>query len=78
MNIYGNWEELPKDLQHILINMAFQLGQRGLSRFKKMNSAIERKEWVEAGVEMMDSRWAGQTPNRAARLQRRMIALEYT
>jgi len=78
MNIYSTWEELPKDLQHILINMAFQLGERGLSRFKNMNSAIERREWVEAGVEMMDSRWAGQTPNRATRLQQRMIRLEFT
>jgi len=58
--------------------MAFQLGQRGLSKFKNMNSAIERKEWVEAAVEMMDSRWAGQTPNRATRLQQRMIRLGFT
>ena len=76
MGIYSNWDELPQNLQHILINMAFQLGQRGLSKFKKMNLAIERKNYVEAAVEMMDSRWATQTPERATRLQHRMLALE--
>jgi lysozyme len=76
MNIYNNWDELPQNLQHILINMAFQLGQRGLSKFKNMNSAIEQENYVEAAVEMMDSRWATQTPERATRLQQRMLALE--
>ena len=31
--IYSNWEELPEEMQHILVNMCFQLGQGGLSKF---------------------------------------------
>mgnify|MGYP003632221806 FL=1 len=77
MNIYDSWEELPKELQHILINMAFQLGQRGLSRFKNMKAAVEDQNWTLAAVEMMDSRWAEhQTPERALRLSKRVAALE--
>ena len=75
MKIYNNWDDLPQEVQHILINMCFQLGQRGLSNFKQMGKAIEESDWGKASVEMMDSRWAKQTPQRAERLKNRMLAL---
>ena len=75
MKIYNNWDDLPQEVQHILINMCFQLGQRGLSNFKQMGKAIEESDWEKASVEMMDSRWAKQTPQRAERLKNRMLAL---
>ena len=74
MKIYNNWDDLPQEVQHILINMCFQLGQRGLSNFKQMGKAIEGSDWGKASVEMMDSRWAKQTPQRAERLKNRMLA----
>tara|TARA_R110002124_G_scaffold277907_1_gene449562 strand:- start:548 stop:1030 length:483 start_codon:yes stop_codon:yes gene_type:complete len=73
--IYGNWEELPQEAQHILVNMCFQLGQRGLSKFKNFKVAIEDYQWQRAAEEMLDSRWAKQTPERAERLKSRMLAL---
>ena len=73
--IYDNWEELPQEVQHILVNMCFQLGQGGLSKFKNLKVAIEDYQWQRASEEMMDSRWAGQTPERAERLRTRMLAL---
>ena len=73
--IYDNWEELPQEAQHILVNMCFQLGQGGLSRFKNLKIAIEDFQWKKAAEEMMDSRWANQTPERAERLKIRMLAL---
>ena len=75
MKIYTNWDDLPQEVQHILVNMCFQLGQRGLSNFKQMGKAIEESDWEKASVEMMDSRWAKQTPQRAERLKNRMLAL---
>jgi len=75
MKIYNNWDDLPQEVQHILVNMCFQLGQRGLSNFKQMGKAIEESDWGKASVEMMDSRWASQTPERAERLKDRMLAL---
>ena len=51
----------------VLISMAFQLGLSGLKRFKKTLNFIERGEWTDASNEMMLSRWADQTPNRAER-----------
>ena len=74
MKIYTNWDDLPQEVQHILVNMCFQLGQRGLSNFKQMGKAIEESDWEKASLEMMDSRWAKQTPQRAERLKNRMLA----
>lgn len=75
MNIYSNWDELPQEMQHVLVNMAFQMGQRGLSNFKNMKAAIEEQDFAKAAVEMMDSRWASQTPERAERLKLRVERL---
>ena len=74
MKIYNNWDDLPQEVQHILVNMCFQLGQRGLSNFKQMGKAIEESDWEKASLEMMNSRWAKQTPQRAERLKNRMLA----
>ena len=77
INIYDNWDDLPQELQHVLVNMCFQLGQRGLSKFKNFKAAVEDQNWTLAAVEMMDSRWAEhQTPERALRLSKRVAALE--
>tara|TARA_R110002051_G_scaffold282976_1_gene344707 strand:+ start:761 stop:1243 length:483 start_codon:yes stop_codon:yes gene_type:complete len=73
--IYSNWEELPQEAQHILVNMCFQLGQGGLGKFKNFKAAVEDQNFTLGAVEMMDSRWAGQTPERAERLKVRMLAL---
>lgn len=73
--IYDNWEELSQEVQHILVNMCFQLGQGGLSKFKNLKVAIEDYQWQRASQEMMDSRWARQTPERAERLKSRMLVL---
>ena len=73
--IYDNWDDLPQEVRHVLVNMCFQLGQGGLSRFKNMNSAITEQMWNRVAEEMLDSRWARQTPERAQRLSQRIAAL---
>ena len=73
--IYDNWDDLPQEVRHVLVNMCFQLGQGGLSRFKNMNSAITEQLWNRVAEEMLDSRWARQTPERAQRLSQRIAAL---
>ena len=73
--IYDSWESLPQEMQHILVNMAFQMGQLGLSKFRNMNAAVAEQNWGRVAAEMLDSRWAKQTPNRAERLQQRVLNL---
>ena len=51
------------------------LRQQGRSNFKNMKAAIEEQDFAKAAVEMMDSRWASQTPERAERLKLRVERL---
>ena len=73
--IYKNWDSFPEEFQHILINMCFQLGATGLSKFKNMNAAAEDMAYGQVALEMEDSRWARQTPNRMKSLQKRVWRL---
>lgn len=59
----------PDNIQIVLINMCFNLGAPRLSKFKKFIAAINDEQWIEAAVEMMDSRWARQVGQRAERLK---------
>tara|TARA_R100000654_G_scaffold340_1_gene1266 strand:+ start:65 stop:493 length:429 start_codon:yes stop_codon:yes gene_type:complete len=51
-----------------IINMAFQLGLPRLSKFVKFKDCLMKKDYVSASSEMLESRWAKQTPNRANEL----------
>ena len=51
----------------ILISMAYQMGTSGLAQFKQTLSDMAGGDFILASQEMLDSRWAKQTPNRAER-----------
>jgi len=51
----------------VVVSMCYQLGIQGVLQFKRMWAAIDRQDWVSAADEMLDSRWAKQTPERAQR-----------
>lgn len=59
---------MPEDVQHALVNMAYQMGTAGLLSFEKMLAALKAKNYTLAAHEALDSRWAKQTPNRAGRV----------
>jgi len=61
-------EDMPVVVQEVLLNMCYQLGVTGVSKFRKAISAFQEGEWHEAADEMLDSLWARQTPNRATEL----------
>ena len=61
----------------VLIGMAFQMGLRGLLGFKRMLGSVEDGQYFEAAVEMLDSTWAKQTPERAHRLATQMKTGEW-
>ena len=48
------------------------MGVGGVGKFKKMWEALKNKDYGEASFQMMDSRWAKQTPNRAESLSKVM------
>lgn len=59
---------MPPTIKDIVVEMCYQLGVYGFSCFKKTISYLQNKEWEKASVEMLDSRWAIQTPRRAREL----------
>ena len=66
--LYSAWRELTPTRQMVLLNMAFNMGRKRLSGFKKMWAAIAAGDFTRAAVEMLDSKWALQVGPRAAEL----------
>ena len=52
----------------VIIEMVFQLGIGGVSKFKNMWRALKKNDYQTASEEMLDSKWAKQTPKRAEEL----------
>jgi len=62
--------------REIIVEMVFQLGETGVSKFKNMLKALkEGPDYQTAASEMLDSRWAKQTPNRAKAMSAEMAGL---
>ena len=57
--------DIDEIAQEILVEMVFQLGKNGVSKFKNMWKALSEHNYTGASYEMLDSKWAKQTPNRA-------------
>ena len=69
--LYGDsewYQRLSENRKLILVDMCFNLGPKGLPKFKRMMAALERGDFDEASAEMLDSDWRKQTMNRAYRL----------
>jgi lysozyme len=58
--------------QAVLVNMAFQLGTVGLLGFTTTLDLVSKGRYAEAAVQMLKSKWANQTPERAKRLAEQM------
>ena len=71
-----NWYiYMPQEIKDIVTEMCYQLGVTGFSKFKKTIAYLQNKQWEDASVEMLDSRWAKQTPNRAKEMSDRVKKL---
>ena len=66
---------LPEEAQDIISEMAYQMGVNGVMNFKKMWEALHIADYIKASEEMMNSRWAIQTPNRAKKLSDKMRSI---
>ena len=52
-----------------LLDLVYQLGIKGFSRFKKSIYLLETEQYEEAAEELLDSKWArSDSPNRAKEL----------
>lgn len=66
------FDALDEARQGVLVNMAFQLGIEGLMGFKTTLALISQGDYDQASQQMLKSKWASQTPARAARLAQQM------
>ena len=57
-----------KQVEDVIVEMCYQMGVSGVSKFKKALGALEWGNYQLAADELLDSKWARQTPNRAKRL----------
>lgn len=65
--IVPNFAHLSPNRQRVLVDMAFNLGNR-LKRFKRMLAAVDQHDWDAAAYEMKNSQWARQVGRRADHL----------
>lgn len=64
-----DFEILPESIQHVLVNMCFNLGANRLGKFRNMLYAVATSNWEEMAVQMEDSRWFKQVGRRSIELQ---------
>ena len=70
------YESMPPTIQDVVLEMCYQMGVSGFSKFKKTISYLKNKEWNKASIEMLDSRWSRQTPNRAQEVSKIVASVQ--
>lgn len=66
------FQNLDDARKGVLLNMAFQMGVDGLLGFKNTLRMVEDGDYMGAARNMLQSKWAEQTPARAARMAEQM------
>ena len=69
------FRDIDDTAKSVVINMCYQLGLSGFSKFKKTIYYFETEQYEEASMEMLDSLWAKQTPHRAKELSEQISSL---
>ena len=66
--------KISDDAKFLIIEMIFQLGSAGVQKFRNMWKALKEDppNYEEASIQMLDSKWAKQTPNRAKEMSDHM------
>ena len=70
---YDWFDGAEERIKEVVIEMCYQLGISGFSKFKKTISYLAKKDYENASNEMLDSKWAKvQTPSRAMSLSNKV------
>ena len=59
------WRSFPEKGQMVCLDMCFQMGIKGFMGFRRTRALMEMGMWLEASEELLDSKYAIQTSNRA-------------
>lgn len=63
-----NFDNLPKNIKLLLLDLSFNLGYTNLIKFIKFKEALLVKDYNAAAKELLNSKWATQVGNRANNL----------
>lgn len=66
------FQNLDDARKGVLLNMSFQMGVDGLLGFKNTLRMVETGDYMGAARNMLQSKWASQTPERANRMAEQM------
>ena len=66
--IFRQFDQLPENIQLVLVDMRFQLGPSRFRAFKAMIRAVNGLDWDEMARQMKASAWYLQVKNRADNL----------
>jgi lysozyme len=72
-SVVNDFNSLPDDAQTVFESMAFQMGRGGLGKFKKTLRLADQRPFTaevanKVADEMLNSKWARQTPERANKM----------
>lgn len=62
------FDSLPENAQIVFVDMAYNMGVKGVERFKTMLADAENGDFVKAAHDGLNSKWARQIHGRATRL----------
>lgn len=65
LDVFSWFHDLDQVRQHAIVSMLFQLGLPKFLEFKKTLAFLAEGRVSQAAEEMLNSKWARQTPNRA-------------
>ena len=52
--LYEDFDNMPGEVQEVLVNMMFNMGRPRLSGFKNFKKALDEGDWAKAGTEGRD------------------------
>lgn len=68
VSIGTTFHRLDTPQQEVIVEMIYQLGLKGVLKFKKMLNALDKGDYETAADQMLDSLWHQQTPQRCEEL----------
>ena len=67
-HLVDGWRDADRVRRKVLEDLAFNMGQSTLAKFKDMLAAVRRHDWITAAAHLKASAWFGQVGERGPRL----------
>ena len=72
--VFTSYSRQPAHVRDVLVEICFQLGERGAAKFVKFGKAIQLRDYALASACLIDSRFHKQCKARSEALARKLLA----